>query len=144
MPIVRGPAAARCGPNWTSTVWLAPPVARTLFDRVLSNNNKFTGRKPPKYLKWIWKSKCTMKIKFFIGYCLLLIDRLNTIDMLDRKKCAPERPCMHLFFECPFSIECWERLQINWNTSSDFWFRTMLHQVSNVYQSCHLLKKSFM
>lgn len=33
-----------------------------------------------------------MKIKVFIGYCLLLIDRLNTIDMLDRKKCAPERP----------------------------------------------------
>lgn len=61
-------------------------------------NDKFSSQKvyatnfmhmqPPAYLKWIWKSSCTMKVKVFCQ--LLLIDRLNTRDMLDRKFCTPE------------------------------------------------------
>ena len=91
-------------------------------------NDKYSSRKvyatnflhvqPPAYLKWIWKSKCTMKVKVF-GW-LLMIDRLNTRDMLDRKLCAlagSDLNCVlctsgqietlfHHFFSCSFSTEC--------------------------------------
>jgi hypothetical protein len=38
----------------------------------------------PTFSPWIWKSKCTPKIKTF--FWLLANDRLNTKDMLIRKK----------------------------------------------------------
>mgnify|MGYP003702955895 CR=1 FL=1 len=86
----------------------------------------------PGYLKWIWKSKCTMKVKVFRW--LLLIDRLNTRDMLDRKHCAPvnsDLTCvlcsygiretfMHRFFQCPFSSQCWAQFGIVWDVSLAF------------------------
>lgn len=50
--------------------------------------------------------------------------------MLDRRHCAPEdvvlccgvcggprETLLHLFFICPFSKMCWERLGIRWNTN---------------------------
>lgn len=83
----------------------------------------------PSYLHWIWESKCTMKIKVF-GW-LLLIDRLNTRDMLDRKHCAPQgvpltcvlcgqnirETLSHFFFQCSFSRSCWISTGCNWDTS---------------------------
>jgi hypothetical protein len=80
----------------------------------------------PQYL-WIWKSRCTMKIKVFAW--LLLSDRLNTKDMLQRRHwhatdnydcvlcSAGEREDIdHLFFNCNFSTRIWNYLQINWGT----------------------------
>lgn len=75
--------------------------------------------------KWIWKSWATMKIKVF-GW-LLMVDRLNTRNMLKRRhynigedhnyllRDSPDEETLeHLFFECPFSFHCWEALHIPW------------------------------
>lgn len=63
-----------------------------------------------------------MKIKVFLW--LLLADRLNTRDMLHRRHynigsdlncllCGGARETVeHLFFDCPFSVSCWNKLQI--------------------------------
>ena len=37
----------------------------------------------PQSFKWVWKSKCTPRLKFFAR--LILMDRLNTKDMLQRR-----------------------------------------------------------
>ena len=73
--------------------------------------------------RWIWKSKATMKIKVFGWF--LLSDRLNTRDMLKRRRynigndfgCLLCTNCNnetvdHLFLECIFSLECWDKIQI--------------------------------
>lgn len=75
---------------------------------------------------WIWKTCCNMKWKVFAW--LLLVDRLNTRNMLRRRhfvvtdndyKCVlcaarPEETLTHLFFSCPFTAECWSTLGIAW------------------------------
>jgi hypothetical protein len=74
---------------------------------------------------WLWKSKCTPRIKFF-GW-LLLVDRLNTRIMLRRRHfhldsgyaCAmcntgAEEDISHLFFNCPFATSCWQKLRLRW------------------------------
>lgn len=79
----------------------------------------------PKPFKWIWKSKITMKVKVFAW--LLLRDRLNTRNMLNRRnfmtgddlKCVlcdtgMEETLNHLFINRPFSFECWLQLGIHW------------------------------
>lgn len=105
----------------------------------------------PSYLAWIWKSKCAMKVKVF-GW-LLLIDRLNTYDMLDRRHCPPNNSdltCVlcstcarettfHLFFQCPFSADCWAQFGIVWDISLAF--TDMLHQAMNSYRSTHFVEK---
>ena len=72
--------------------------------------------------KWLWKSRCTMKIKVF-GW-LLFFDRLNTKDMLVRRHWrsqAEDNLCVicnayvhedrsHLFFQCNFSSRVWNYL----------------------------------
>jgi len=81
--------------------------------------------------KWLWKSRCTMKIKVF-GW-LLFFDRLNTKDMLVRRHCrsqAEDNLCVlcnayvhedrfHLFFQCNFSSRVWNYLQIDWSQGSN-------------------------
>jgi hypothetical protein len=75
--------------------------------------------------QWLWKSKCTPKMKFF-GW-LLLSDRINTRNMLRRRNfilnsgyncllcdTPPEETIEHIFFHCPFSQECWSALNIIW------------------------------
>ncbi len=70
---------------------------------------------------------------------LLLWDMLNTNDMLDRRHCAPKdavlncvicggprETLIHLFFTCPFSKLCWERL--SWNRNLE------ISQMSNFIQ----------
>lgn len=74
---------------------------------------------------WIWRSKCQSKHKFFAW--LLLHDRLNTRDMLLRRKwnVTDNYECVlcpahqhedwrHLFFNCQFSTRVWNYLQIPW------------------------------
>ena len=80
--------------------------------------------------KWIWKSSCMMKIKFFAW--LLLNDRLNTKDLLQRRhwQVTSDFSCVlcpgghhedrfHLFFQCNFSHRIWTYLQIDWTLSDD-------------------------
>jgi hypothetical protein len=82
----------------------------------------------PDYLQRIWKSKCIMKHKVFAW--LMLVDRINTRDMLRRRRnmdIGSVFSCMlcdtgldetrnHLFFCCPFSSSCWSEIGINWCT----------------------------
>ena len=80
--------------------------------------------------KWIWKSSCIMRTKFFAW--LLLNDRLNTKDLLKRRNwqvtddyhcvLCPNRSYedrMHLFFVCNFSYRIWTYLQIDWSLGQD-------------------------
>ena len=72
--------------------------------------------------KWIWKSPCLPKHKFF--FWLLLQDRLNAKDLMDRKHlCVETKECVlcdnssretmqHLFFSCTFSSLFWSRIGI--------------------------------
>ncbi len=83
------------------------------------------------------------KVKVF-GW-LLLIDRLNTYDMLDRRHCSPENASLscvlcstgmrettlHLFFQCPFSSECWAQFGVIWDSSLSF--GEMLFAAKNSY-----------
>ena len=75
--------------------------------------------------RWLWASSNLGQHKFF--FLLLLRDRLNTRNLLRRKNMHLdsyhyvlcnlncEETCFHLFFECPFSRDCWSTIPINWN-----------------------------
>jgi hypothetical protein len=78
--------------------------------------------------KMIWKSRCTPRIKFFTW--LVLVDRLNTKSMLQRRHLnIQDSPvCVmcttgeletieHLFFEWPFAQECWSMIGVSWEAS---------------------------
>jgi len=90
----------------------------------------FRNLQVPCSFTWLWKSKCTPHIKFF-GW-LLLVDRLNTRNMLRRRNfhidagysrvmCNHdlEEDIQHLFFYCPFATSCWLSLQIQWTDDHD-------------------------
>ena len=74
---------------------------------------------------WIWKCSCTLKLKVF-GW-LLLMDRLNTRNMMQRRHwiiqdgtCAMcfsglHEDRAHLFFACNFSQRVWNYLGISWS-----------------------------
>ena len=74
---------------------------------------------------WIWKCSCTLKFKVF-GW-LLLMDRLNTRDIMKRQHwiiqddtcvlchLASHEDRAHLFFACNFSQRIWNYLGISWN-----------------------------
>ena len=74
---------------------------------------------------WFWKSGNIGKHKFFAW--LLIRDRLSTRNLLRRKNMyledyscvlwynGSEETCFHLFFECPFSSDCWNSINIHWN-----------------------------
>jgi hypothetical protein len=87
----------------------------------------FKGIETPDCLQKIWNSKCMMKHKVFAW--LMLVDRLNTRNMLRRRNydIASVYTCLlcdseqdetrnHLFFGCAFSSSCWTELGILWNT----------------------------
>jgi hypothetical protein len=80
--------------------------------------------------KWIWKSACMMRTKFFAW--LLLNDRVNTRDMLisrhwnvtNDNHCVlcPSRAyedSLHMFFNCNFSQRVWNYLQIDRSQGQD-------------------------
>ena len=69
-------------------------------------------------------------LKFFAW--LILLDRLNTKDMIRRRNfhVQPNTHCAlcndqvveeinHLFFYCPFSTVCWQKIGLAWVTSLD-------------------------
>ena len=77
---------------------------------------------------WLWKAKSPIKFKMF-GW-LLLVDRLNTRNMLRCRHyivAGNSDTCMlcqnpreetveHLFFACPFSQRCWDKVGMQWPT----------------------------
>lgn len=88
-------------------------------------NSCFRNLPHDRALGWIWRSNCVPKLKIFTW--LLLNDRLNTFDMMDRRHCNRSnistcRLCSvgmlqdwnHLFFSCPFSARCWNKIGIQW------------------------------
>lgn len=83
-----------------------------------------------KVFHWLWRSKCTMKLKVFAW--LLLHDRLNTRNMLKRRhyNIGDDHNCLlcgrnieetveHMIFTCSFSKQCWQALDINWEPFGD-------------------------
>lgn len=72
---------------------------------------------------WLWKSNVQNKHNVF--FQLLLKDRLSTQCLLKRRnmelpsyKCVlcnhnVEETLEHLFLQCPFSIQCWQILQLH-------------------------------
>ena len=79
---------------------------------------------------WLWKSKCTPRIKFF-GW-LLFVHRLNTRNMLRRRhfhidsgytcvmcSSGAEEDILHLFFVCPFAVSCWQTIGLHWPAAGD-------------------------
>src|SRR4051812_18619392 len=72
-------------------------------------------------------------------FCLLVNDRfigedtLTTREMLIRRNCLVSNgsscilcdfgaleDCHHLFIDCPFSLNCWYKLGIQWNHKTSF------------------------
>lgn len=82
-----------------------------------------TGPQAPQTFKLLWKAKSMPRIKFFAW--LMLMDRLNTKDMLQRRNSNVQAGvnCVlchgsiretrdHLFFDCLFVKHCWELINI--------------------------------
>ena len=78
----------------------------------------------------IWKSKCLPKLRVFSW--LLLMDRLNTKELMQRKNwqndggthCVlcdnqQEETRDHLFFYCSFAKSCWDLISIQWANNLD-------------------------
>jgi hypothetical protein len=77
--------------------------------------------------KWLWKSCCQLKHKFF--FWLLLKDRLNVRKMLrwrtmdlDDYSCAlclcpDDETVEHLFLTCPFAQVCWNTVGLHIDTN---------------------------
>jgi hypothetical protein len=88
-------------------------------------NFLFEGIPQDRTLNAIWDSRALPKLKVFLW--LLLIDRLNTYDIMNRKNwnidsgpecvlCAANvlETRSHLFFECDFARHCWNLIGIQW------------------------------
>jgi len=87
---------------------------------------------PPRVFPWIWDSRCSNKLRVFTW--LLLMNRLNTRNILKRKKfkiegnnydCVlcnshNEETAMHLFFTCPFAKSCWQLIGLEWHLGVPF------------------------
>jgi hypothetical protein len=84
----------------------------------------------------IWSSKTLPKIKVFLW--LLMLDRLNTRVLMDRKKwridsgldcslchMSVRETRSHLFFESAFARDCWNSINIQWpsdkSLAEGFW-----------------------
>lgn len=103
---------------------------------------------------WIWKSRCTMKLRVFAW--LLLSDRLNTKNMNKRRHYVvdtstnrtdycilchtqQEETQEHLCYTCSFSSACWSSVGLTWATYGDrfawmaeaktAWSKTMVMEV---------------
>ncbi|KAG8100647.1 hypothetical protein GUJ93_ZPchr0013g35164 [Zizania palustris] len=92
-------------------------------------NSSFANSQVHPLFPQIWKTQCSNKIKVF--FSLLLLDRLNTREILKRKKILLDssdclcilcsrgilESSMHLFFQCDFSVSCWSSVGICWDSS---------------------------
>jgi len=112
----------------------------------------FRNIKPHAAFNWIWKSKCTPKVKFFCW--LLFSDRLNTRNLLKRKnmllqsgyRCImctnpPEETVEHLFFHCPFSKDCWNILGMSWHNQGN---RLTIVSKAKENRNCNMFMEKFM
>lgn len=100
----------------------------------------FRGVEAHPIYKKIWKSRCTPRIKFFAW--LILVDRLNTKTMLHRRNLNVQggQVCImcntgeletieHLFFNCPFAKECWQKIGFDWEENMELSDRLIRGQV---------------
>jgi hypothetical protein len=101
-------------------------------------NNQYTSAKFYRFifqaipedasLKLIWKSRSLPKLRVFAW--LLIMDRLNTKDIMNRKNWIinSDNYCVlchtqeletrdHLFFECSYASACWTKIEIDWDCS---------------------------
>jgi len=91
-------------------------------------NHVFSGMASTPYFKVLWKSQCTPRVKFFAW--LVLMDRLNTKTMLRRRHLniqddvlcvmcnqGADEDIDHLFFTCPFVVQCWTSINFSWDVS---------------------------
>ena len=81
------------------------------------------GNEAHSFFKKIWKSATMLRYKIFIW--LLFYDRVNTRNLLQRKSFhLPSYRCemcdlncveivLHLFWDCPFAIQCWDMIPSN-------------------------------
>ena len=98
--------------------------------------------------KWIWKSYCLPRHKFFCW--LMLNDRINTCDLLIRKNmhldstvcvlCNNEdiEDRTHLLFTCPFSQGFWWNIGFEWN--SDMEINNMIIDAKHRYKIDHFME----
>lgn len=99
---------------------------------------------------WMWKSKCTSRVKFFAW--LILVDRLNTKTMLRRRNLyvddevhyvlcneGADEDIDHLFLNCPFAKRYWEKIGIHWNTDLSLYPR-LAHAIDSSRTLCSLWK----
>ena len=98
--------------------------------------------------KWIWKSCCLPRHKFFCW--LMLNDRINTCDLLTRKSmhldstvcvlCNNEdyEDMTHLLFTCPFSQGFWWNIGFEWN--SDMEINNMIIDAKHRYKIDHFME----
>jgi hypothetical protein len=102
----------------------------------------FRNCSTPKHVSDIWKSKCVMKHKVFAW--LMLIDRINTRDMLKRRNfnIGLNHSCMtcgtgvtetrnHLFFMCSFGASCWAKIGITWD--GDLHLENMISEAKRIW-----------
>ncbi|XP_073357964.1 uncharacterized protein [Aegilops tauschii subsp. strangulata] len=100
---------------WGKTTFKSMDYYKFFFREILSHQ----------VFRWLWRSKCTMKLKVFAWF--LLNDRLNTHNML--KRChyniGDDHNCLlcglnieetveYMIFTCNFSKHYWHALDINW------------------------------
>jgi hypothetical protein len=106
--------------RWTP-IWGNHYISRGFYSEVFKNMEAHS------VFKVIWKSRCTPRVRFFAW--LILVDRLNTKNMLQRNLHVQDDPiCVmcdsgeeetieNLFFECEFAKECWAAINIVWDIS---------------------------
>jgi hypothetical protein len=115
--------------RWTP-IWGTKYTSRQYYKHIFS-----TVHAHPIF-KIVWKSRCTPRVKIFVW--LVLVDRLNTKTMLQRRHMAVQDGVVcvmcstgqhetieHLFFDCPFAQSCWQRLGITWDASLQIFERLM-------------------
>ncbi|KAG8067016.1 hypothetical protein GUJ93_ZPchr0005g15381 [Zizania palustris] len=87
----------------------------------------FSGSQTQPIFTWLWNSRCSNKLRIF--FWLLIHDRINTRDFLQRKhiiaanmdvSCSlcqdgARESSLHLFFKCNFSSSCWARIGLSWS-----------------------------
>ncbi|CAO2201894.1 unnamed protein product [Urochloa humidicola] len=112
-------------------------------------NHRYKNFQPPRPFLWIWESRCTNKLRVF--FWLLMMDRLNTRNILRRKNlqiegnnysCVlcqsnSEETAMHLFFSCSFAKKCWQEIGVQWDMSTPF-FQMLQHAKQNFNHSCFM------
>jgi hypothetical protein len=103
----------------------------------------------PKVYTWLWKSSYVMKTKVFAW--LLLVDRLNTRDLLRKRhwNVNEDNTCVlcpsrvyedriHLFFHCNFSARIWTYLQIEWQQHDDL--QVVLNKAKRSFQQSFFME----